>query len=160
MNPATGPKSTSFKFSFGGVIAGVGTLISGIIQNPQGITNAQSAVQSSKVWIGGIVTAVSIAAKLIHDHGFNKATIEQAGSEFAQELPQIRLELAKTVGFVENDLPQLRPLIAGADERITALETKVEAATGVTATEIEAIVRKVLGGVATVTPTTTTFTAS
>jgi hypothetical protein len=158
MNPATGPKSVSFKASAGGFLTGIGTILSGLIHNPTSMTNAQSAVSSTKLWVGGIITLGSILGKLFHDHGFNKATIMTAGSDLARALPEIRHDLAKTVGFVENDIPQINTLVASFDNRLKSIETSATNTVGVSPADIESAIRRVFGTAPAATTTTVTAT--
>lgn len=136
MNPATGPASTSFKVSAAGFIAGIGTLITSYVQNTNGqATNAHAIA-------GAGLAILSVLGKLAHDHGLNKATIAAAGSEVAAQLPALKTDLQKSVAFVENDLPGLKPLIDGVTSRVSALESKIP-----DRTEIESIIRTVFGQV-------------
>lgn len=103
MNPATGPKSTSFKLSAAGILTGLGTLITGLVHNPNAVSNGAGAVSDVRTAIGAAVVAISVAVKIFHDQGFNKASIAAAGSEVASELPNIKADLGKAAGLVEND---------------------------------------------------------
>jgi hypothetical protein len=159
MNPATGPKSTSFKLSAAGIVTGIGTLITGLVQNPNALSSGAGAVTDVRTAIGAAVVAISVAAKLFHDNGFNKASIAAAGSEVADALPGIKTDLDKAAGLVESDFPALKGVVNTLEAHVTALETKAAATVGVTPEQVEDAVRKILATVVPI-PVTPTITAT
>ena len=70
------------------------------------------------------------------------ATIEQAGSDIAAQLPQLKADLSKTVSFVETDLPGLKAQLAAVDAKVAAVVAPVAP----DAAAIEKVVRSVLAG--------------
>lgn len=138
MNTATGPKSTSFKVAATGVISGLGMIITQYVQNTGG---AHSNVNSA---VGGVLALGSILGKLIHDQGFNKASIIAGAGDIEKAAPGIKDAAAKVLGFVENDIPEVKNLVTAAESHIAAVEAKIpDAAT------IESTIRTVLSTVLT-----------
>lgn len=148
MNEATGPKSTSFKLSAAGILTGLGTLITGLVQNPDALKNGQAAITNVRTAGGLIVVVVSVVAKLIHDKGFNEATITAAGSEVASEIPAIKDAFAKAAGLVESDFPALKGKVdefeTDAKQKLADLEALVQTRTGITPQMVEDAVRHIL----------------
>lgn len=159
MNPATGPKSTSFKFSLGGVIAGLGTLITGLVQNPDALKNGAGAVTDVRTAVGAAIVAVSVAAKLIHDNGFNKASIAAAGNEVAEALPNIKSDLSKAASLVEIDFPSLKTdfdtFKTDISSHLSSVEDRVTSVTGITPQMIEDAVRHIMSGAVPIAPPAT-----
>jgi hypothetical protein len=160
MNPATGPKSTSFKLSAAGILTGLGTLITGLVHNPNAVSNAQGAVSDVRTAVGGAVVVVSIVIKLIHDKGFNEASLTAAGNDVAQALPEIRANLSKAAGLVENDFPSLQSDYTRFKSDVTAelgnVESRVQSVTGITPQMIEDAVRHIMSGAVPIPPTAPT----
>lgn len=158
MNSATGPKSTSFKFAAGGVFAGLGTLITGLVQNPDALKNGAGAVSDVRSAVGALIVVVSVAAKLFHDNGFNKASISAAGSEVAEALPNIKADLSKAASLVESDFPSLKNevdrLQGDYTAKITELEGRITTLTGLTPQMVEDAVRHILASAQPVAPPT------
>lgn len=133
----TGITSTSFRVWLATFIPGLLSAIAAILQNG---TAAHQAVFGLG---GGAVMLFSTLGKLFHDQGLNKATLATAGSDLEKALPALRLELSKSVSFIENDLPGAKAFLDGVDGRLKALEAKADLnSTDLPA--IESIVRKVL----------------
>lgn len=160
MNPATGPKSVSFKLSAAGILTGLGTLITGLVQNPNGLGNIASAVTDVRTAVGAAVVAISVAAKLFHDNGFNKATIAAAGNELASALPGIKSDLSNAANLVQSDFPALKSdfttFQGDVETHLASIESRMTSITGITPQLIEEAVRKILAGnaQANVTPAT------
>jgi hypothetical protein len=156
MNPATGPKSTSFKLSVAGILTGLGTLITGLVHNPNAVANGQGAVSDVRTAVGAAVVAGSIIIKLIHDKGFNAATIAAAGNDIAQALPEIKTNLSKAASLVESDFPALQTdydkFKTEVSTKLNELATHVTSVTGITPQDIEDAVRHILGNAVPITP--------
>jgi hypothetical protein len=129
----TGPSSTSFQVWLATFLPGLASAISAILQNG---TAAHQAVFGLG---GGAVMLGSTIFKLIHDQGLNKATLATAGSDLVKALPDLRLDLSKSVSFIENDVPAFKDLVDGVDGRLKALEAKAPELPA-----IETMVRSVL----------------
>lgn len=159
MNPATGPKSVSFKLSAAGILTGLGTLLTGLLHNPNTVSNGVNAVTDVRAAIGAALVAISVAAKLFHDNGFNKATIAAAGSELASELPNIKADLGKAAGLVESDFPALKNAFdnfhADVIQHLQGVDSRIGGLTGLTPQMVEDAVRKILAGVPPVVPPAT-----
>lgn len=112
---ATGITSTSFRLWAATFAPSLGTLVDGLAQKrPASVT--VTAI------IGMIVPT---ATKHLHDLALNNATIANAGSDLATQLPQLRADLAKTVGFVETDFPAAKSQIEALKSRAEAVEAAV-----------------------------------
>lgn len=125
MNPATGPQSTSFKVAAGGFTAGIGTLLSGLLNDPTKLTALQAQVNETRTWVGGVMATLAVCLKLIHDHGFNAATAKQVGAEVALKLPQVDAAADRTVDFATNELPGLRGFVTDVGSRMSSVESTV-----------------------------------
>lgn len=137
-NPATGPKSNSFKVAAAGFISGAGLVITDYVQNTNG---AHASVNTA---VGGAVALGSILGKLFHDSGFNKASIIAGAGDIEKAAPGIKDAAAKVLGFVETDIPEVKTLVTAAEAHIAAVEAKIpDAAT------IESTIRTVLSTVLT-----------
>lgn len=158
MNPATGPKSTSFKLTLAGIVSGLGTLITGLVQNPDALKNGASAVTDVRTAVGSLLVVGSVAAKLFHDNGFNKATIAAAGTDLMKELPSIKSDLGKAAGLVESDFPSLKSDFTDFETattgKISELEGKITSLTGLTPQMVEDAVRHILASAQPVAPAT------
>lgn len=133
----TGIKSASGILTITGIVGGVVSAVEGAVTS--------GTPEHAAIYGGGglLVGLVSVVAKLFHDKGIHIATIEQAGSDIAAQLPQLRTDLSKTVGFIENDVPGMKSLIDSLGSRVSALEAK----TAPDLSGIETVVRKVLAEV-------------
>ena len=137
-NPATGPKSNSFKIW-------AATFIPSLVGAVTSFTGNVGGQKATVLGAGACATGLlSTLGKLFHDHGFNVATITAAGSDLVKDLPELRLGIDKTISFAEEDFPGLKTALDGLANRVSAVETK----TGVDPAAIEAAVRKVLAGIA------------
>lgn len=125
MNPATGPKSTSFIVAGTGGAVGFGTLLSGLLNDPTKITALQAQVNQTRTWVGGAIVAICAAFKLIHDHGLNKATLAAAGQDIDAKLPELRTGIAKTLDFIETEVPGIRNLVNDVNTRVSSVESTV-----------------------------------
>jgi hypothetical protein len=156
MNPATGPKSVSFRLSATGIVSGLGTMITGLVQNPNALNNAASAVTDVRTAVGALIVAVSIAAKLFHDNGLNKATLAAAGNEMASALPGIKADLSNAATLVGSDFPLLKESFVAFQTDVTTqlsnVENHIASITGVTPQMVEDAVRKILAAGSSVAP--------
>lgn len=118
MNPATGPKSTSFKLTIAGLATGVGMIVTDYVQNTNG---TQDKVNTA---IGGGIAAISIIAKLLHDNGLNKATVEAAAKDAAKVSP----EIVGVVQALEADFPVVKEALTGLISRVDKIAKPAEAA--------------------------------
>ena len=135
---ATGLQSPSGALTITGIVAVALSAVEGILTPG---TSVHTAVYGGG---GLIVGLVSVIGKLVHDKGIHVATIQQAGSDIAADVPELKLNLDKVLSFAESDFPGLK-------DRIDALEVKassIVAPLAPDATAIETVVRQVLAGIA------------
>lgn len=119
--PKTGLGSTSFAIYLLGALPGLATLLSSFTAHGSSLQVATRAV------VGGSLALGSTVVKLIHDKGIHEATIAAAQADVAQALPGLRSDLATVQDFVENELPSVRPVLAGLDTRFHDIEHDIEA---------------------------------
>lgn len=142
MSALTGPKSTSFQVWAAGALPGLATLAHGLF------TGGSLSQRISQIVAGSGLTGVSSAFKLLHDSGVHQATISQAGSDIAKDIPELKFNIDKVLGFAEADFPGLQGGLSSLEARITAQEQKVVTAVP-DAAAVEAVVRRVLAGLTT-----------
>jgi hypothetical protein len=131
---STGPSSTSFQ-------VWAATFLPGILSAIQTLIDPTSPTHQAVFGGGGLLLALgSTVFKLLHDQSLNKATLSTAGSDISQALPGLRLDLSKSISFIENDVPALKGVLDGLGTRVAALEAKA----GPALPDIEAVVRQVL----------------
>lgn len=136
----TGVTSTSFRIWLATFIPSVAAAVTAFVQNSGG---SKSAVLGG----AGIVSALfSTLGKLFHDHGVSIASIQQAGSDIAAQLPELKHDASIAAGFVEQEIPGLHSAITDLTTRLTAQEQKVITAVP-DAAAIESAVRTVLAGI-------------
>lgn len=139
VTPATGPSSTSFQVFLAGALPGLITLFHGLI------AGGQTPSQKIASILGGSgLTGIAAAFKLLHDHGIHVATIQQAGSDIAADIPQLKHDSSIAAAFAEQDFPAF-------SQRLDALEVKaasIVAPLAPDAAAIETVVRQVLAGIA------------
>ena len=134
---STGTSSTSFRIWLATFIPALAAAVQAIV------TNGTPTHQAVFGLGGGAVALFATLGKLLHDGSLNAATLKAGASDISEALPSLRLDLSKSVSFIENDVPAFKTLISGVDGRIAALETKV-AASVPELPAIEAMVRSVL----------------
>lgn len=118
----TGPGSTSFAVWITSLIAGIASAIEGVVTPG---STAHTAVYGG----GGIIIALGgTITKLLHDKGLHIATIQAAGADIADQLPQLKTDLATAIDFVEQDVPALKGAVNNVQSRMSAVEGKAEAA--------------------------------
>lgn len=133
--------------SFSGLISIAGA-VSGAASAVQAIASSGTDMHQAVFGGGGILLALgSVIAKLKHDQGIHIATIQQAGSDIAAQLPQIKVDLARTIDFIEHDVPGAHDVVTALQNGASALAARlsaVEAKAVPTITDIESTVRTVL----------------
>ena len=138
----TGTSSTSFRIWLATFIPSVAATVTAFTQNSGG---SKSAVLGG----AGILSALfSTLGKLFHDHGVSIASIQQAGTDVAAQLPQLKLDASKTAAFIENDVPALKGTIDALTARVAAAEAHVASVVAPDSAAVESVVRKVLGQLA------------
>lgn len=102
------------------------------------------------VWVRAIFAAGGpIFAAIVHFvDGYRANGAKGVVGDLQAQLPQLKVDLSKAVGFVETDLPQLKPAIDSVEARVTAIEQKaVSVVPAVDRTVLEPLVREVLAQV-------------
>lgn len=131
----TGVTSTSFRVWLATFLPGLAAALQAIL------TDGTPTHQAVFGLGGGAVALFSTLGKLLHDQGLNKASLLAGANDITAALPELRLNLSKSVSFIENDVPTLTTVISDLQGKVKALEGT---ATGADLVAIEGVVRKVL----------------
>jgi hypothetical protein len=108
------------------------TTASGILSALNGLLQKGTPMHTAVYGGGGILLALVVTvAKLFHDKGIHIATIQQAGSDIAAQLPQISSDITKTASFIAHDAPALITAITDQDARIAQLEKNLPSLTAI-----------------------------